>query len=249
MHPILFQIGNWTIYSYGVMVALGFLTAAYLTAQEAKRKEVSQEYILDIALYAIIFGIIGARALHVILEMNHYFKRPLEIVMIHHGGLAFQGGLAGGILAAYFVIRKRRLPLLKTADMFVPYAALAQSIGRIGCFFNGCCYGTVSDSFFAAAFFGQGAARHPVQLYLSISFLAMFVILKKIYESKRIDGVVFALYLAMFSLISFFADFLRGDLAVVFLGLRISQVISLAILIVSLTMLGYVEWKTTHLPR
>ncbi|MBU4376978.1 MAG: prolipoprotein diacylglyceryl transferase [Candidatus Omnitrophica bacterium] len=244
MHPILFQIGNFKIYSYGVMVALGFLAAVYLTAEEAKRRGIKRENILDIYLYAIIFGIIGARALHVILEMDYYFKYPLEVIMINHGGLAFQGGLIAGISAACFVISRRRLPLLKTADMMVPYVALAQSIGRIGCFLNGCCYGVASDSFFAVAFSGQGECEHPVQVYLSVCFLAIFVILKKIYENNKIDGVVFALYLAMFSIVSFFVDFLRGDLAVVFLNFRVSQIISLAILIISLIMLVSLKWKT-----
>src|SRR3989338_8178397 len=134
MHPVIFQIGNFKIYSYGVMVALGFLAAAYLAACEAKKKGIKPEYIFDICLYVMLFGIIGARMLHVILEMGYYYKHPLEALMINHGGLAFQGGLIAGISAAYFVIVKRRLPLLKTADMIVPYVALAQSVGRIGCF-------------------------------------------------------------------------------------------------------------------
>lgn len=246
MHPVLFQISNFKIYSYGVMVAAGFLAAAYLTAQEAKRKGIKDEYILDIYLCVIIFGIIGARALHVILEMDYYSRRPLEVIMINHGGLAFQGGLIAGILAAYFVISRRRLPLLKTADMMAPYVALAQSIGRIGCFLNGCCYGTASAFFPAVVFSVQGPPLHPTQVYLSLCFLAIFVMLKKIYENNKIDGAVFALYLAMFSLVSFFVDFLRGDLAVVFLNLRISQFVSLAILFISLIMLVSLRWKTIH---
>ena len=246
MHPILFQIGDFKIYSYGVMVALGFLAAACLTASEAKRKGMKPEDIFDICLYAMLFGIIGARALHVILEINYYYKYPLEAFMINHGGLAFQGGLIAGISAAWFVIIKKRLPLLKTADMIVPYIALAQSIGRIGCFLNGCCYGVPSDSFPAVIFPGEDMSVHPVQIYLSLTFLALFVILKKVYEKNTVDGVVFVLYLAGFSLISFFMDFLRGDLAVVFLNLKVSQIISLVILLVSLVMLVFLKWKTIH---
>ncbi len=246
MHPVIFQIGNFKIYSYGVMVALGFLAATYLTASEAKRKGIKPEYIFDICLYSMLFGIIGARILHVVLEINYYYKHPLEALMINHGGLAFQGGLIAGICTAWLVIVKRRLPLLRTADMIVPYIALAQSIGRVGCFLNGCCYGMPSNSFPAVIFPGDTIAVHPVQIYLSLFFLVLFVILKTIYEKNKIDGAVFALYLAGFSLISFFMDFLRGDLAVVLLNLRVSQIISLVILLVSLVMLASLKWKTIH---
>jgi phosphatidylglycerol:prolipoprotein diacylglycerol transferase len=232
MHPILFQIGNLKIYSYGVMVALGFLSAVYLTGCEAKRRGVSPEKIFDVYLYVMIFGIIGARLLHVILDIGYYAGRPMDIIMINRGGLAFQGGLVFGILAAIATIKKLRLPLLNTADMMIPYVALAQSIGRVGCFLNGCCYG-VSD-------------LHPAQIYLSMFFLAMFVILKKIYENKKTDGIVFAWYMLLFSSGSFFLDFLRGDLAVIFFNLRVSQLISAAIFLVGLSIMAGLKWKTIH---
>ncbi len=232
MHPILFQIGSLKIYSYGVMVALGFLFAVYLTGCEAKRRGVSSEKIFDIYLYVMIFGIIGARLLHVILDIGYYAGRPLDIIMINRGGLAFQGGLVFGILAAIIAIKKSGLPILSTADMMIPYVALAQSIGRIGCFLNGCCYGA-SDI-------------HPTQIYLSMFFLAMFVVLKKIYENKKTDGIVFVWYLLLFSSGSFFMDFLRGDLAVVYFNLRASQFISAVIFLLGLFILAGLRWKTIH---
>jgi len=246
MHPILFQLGNFKIYSYGFMVALGFLAGAYLASQEARRRGIDPENIFDVCLYVMIFGIMGARLLHVILEIGYYSQHPLYIIMINHGGLAFQGGLIAGIAAAWLVIKRRGLPLLNTADMIIPYVALAQSIGRIGCLLNGCCYGVPSNLPIAIYSAEQHRALHPTQLYLSIFFLAMFVVLKKIYENKKIDGIVFAWYLLMFSIGSFFIDFLRGDPAVVFFNLKVSQLISLAVFPASLLMLVILKWKTTH---
>lgn len=230
MHPILFQIGNLKIYSYGVMVALGFLAAVYFTGCEAKKRGMSQEKIFDVYLCAMIFGIIGARLLHVILDIGYYSGHPLDIIMINRGGLAFQGGLVFGILAAIVTIKKLKLPLLSTADMMIPYVALAQSIGRIGCFLNGCCYGI--------------SALYPTQIFLSLFFLAMFVVLKKIYENEKTDGIVFAWYMFLFSSGSFFLDFLRGDLAVIFFNLRVSQLISAVIFLAGLSMLAGLKWKT-----
>ncbi|MDP3790136.1 MAG: prolipoprotein diacylglyceryl transferase [Candidatus Omnitrophota bacterium] len=233
MHPILFQIGNFKIYSYGVMVALGFLAAVYLTGAEAKRRGISPGKIFDIYLYVMIFGIIGARLLHVILDIGYYAGHPLDIIMINRGGLAFQGGLVFGIIAAIIAIKKSGLSILNTADMMIPYVALAQSIGRIGCFLNGCCYG-ISD-------------LYPTQIYLSVFFLAMFVILKKIYEGATTGGIVFTWYLLLFSSGSFFLDFLRGDLEIVFFNLRVSQLISAVIFLLGLFMLAGLRWKTIHL--
>ncbi len=232
MHPILFQIGNFKIYSYGVMVAIGFLAAVYLTSREAAKRGIAPECILDVYLAAMVSGVIGARLLHVILEMGYYSERPLDVIMVNHGGLAFQGGLVFGIFAAWVIIKKRGLPLMKTADMMMPYVAMGQSIGRIGCLLNGCCY---------------GRPPHPTQIYLSVFFLTMFIVLKKIDENKRTDGVVFIWYLLLFSAGSFFIDFFRGDLAIVFFSLRVSQLISLAIFAVSFAAMGVLKWKNTHL--
>lgn len=246
MHPILLQFGNFKVYSYGVMVALAFLTAVYLACREAKRAGIAPEKILDACLYIMIFGIIGARALHVILDIGYYSKYPLDIIMINQGGLAFQGGLIFGIVAAIISIKKSGLPLLNAGDMLIPYVALAQSIGRIGCLLNGCCYGVPSDSYIAIYSAGPNGALQPTQIYLSLFFLAMFVVLKMVYENKKTDGIVFAWYLALFSSGSFLIDFLRGDLAVVFFNLRMSQIISAAIFFISLFMLAGLRWKTTH---
>jgi phosphatidylglycerol---prolipoprotein diacylglyceryl transferase len=195
----------------------------------------------------MIFGIIGARLLHVVLETGYYSKHPLDIIMINRGGLAFQGGLLFGVLAACFVIKKRGLCLLSTADMMAPYVALAQSVGRIGCLLNGCCYGAPTNSFFAIYSAEHNRALYPTQIYLSMYFLIMFIVLKKIYVNKKADGAVFAWYLLMFSAGSFFMDFLREDLAAVFFNLTTSQLISSVIFLISLTMLGALKWKTIHL--
>lgn len=230
MHPILFEIGKFKIYSYGSMVALGFLISIWLAGREAKKAGISPQQILDIGLYSLLFGIAGARLLHVLLNPGYYFYRPLEIIMLNRGGLAFHGGLLGGIIAAWYYIRRNRMPLWKTADMMIPYVALGQAIGRIGCVLNGCCYGLPTYSYFG--FYPPGsiiAPLHPTQLYSSVLLLAAFVILKLLYEKKRFDGSIFFSYLVLYSFGRFFIDFYRGDLAAVLFGLKMSQLISIAI--------------------
>lgn len=233
MHPILFELGNFRIYSYGVMVALGFLIAVYFASRQARGAGISSQQIFDIGLYTLLFGIVGARALHVFLDFGYYLNRPVEIIMINRGGLAFHGGLFTGIIGAALFIKRNRMPLWKTADILIPYVALAQAIGRIGCFLNGCCYGTPTYLPIGIHLPGHILRLHPTQLYSSIFLLSIFIALKGIYRRKRFDGAVFISYLVIFSFGRFFIDFFRGDLKAVLFGLKISQFISIGIFFVS----------------
>jgi phosphatidylglycerol:prolipoprotein diacylglycerol transferase len=234
MHPTLFEFGNFKIYSYGVMVALGFLIAVYLASRQAQRVGIASQQIFDVGLYALLSGIVGARVLHVLLNFGYYINRPLEIIMINQGGLAFQGGLLTGIIGAWIFIKRNRMPLWKTADVIVPYLALGEAIGRIGCFLNGCCYGIPTYLPIGIKLPGHILRLHPTQLYSSIFLLATFIVLRKIYKKKRFDGLVFFSYLVIFSFGRFFLDFFRGDLRPVLFGLRISQLISMGIFFASL---------------
>ena len=152
MHPIIVEIGPVTIYSYGVVVAVGFITAAWLAARQAASEGLSPEGILDIALVCIISGIIGARLLHVLLNLPYYMHSPAEILMLNRGGLAFQGGFFAAIAAGVLYAKRAGLSFLRAADIMAPYIALGQAIGRIGCFLNGCCYGAFTGSYFGFLF-------------------------------------------------------------------------------------------------
>ncbi|MBL7070680.1 MAG: prolipoprotein diacylglyceryl transferase [Candidatus Omnitrophica bacterium] len=234
MHPILFEIGNLKIYSYGVMVALGFLLAVFLASRTARRDGLPSGVICDIFLYSLIWGIAGARVLHVILNPRPYISNPLNIFMINEGGLAIHGGLFAGILTAWYLINKNNLPLWKTAGLIMPYIALGQAIGRIGCILNGCCYGKPTYSFFG--FYADGRIIqpiHPTQLYISVYLLLMFIALRFIYEKSRNGRMIFFTYLILFSSGRFAIDFFRGDLTAVLYGLSISQFISMAIFFAS----------------
>jgi prolipoprotein diacylglyceryl transferase len=236
MHPILFEIGKIKIHSYGVMVALGFLVAIYLASREARRNGVPPQKIFDIGLYALLFGIAGARILHVLLDFRYYAGHPLEIIMINRGGLSIHGGLLAGIAAAYLFIKLNRIPLWKTADIIIPYLALAQAIGRMGCYLNGCCYGTPTYLPFGISLPGHILRLHPIQLYLALFLFLTFIALKIIYKRKKYDGEAFFSYFLIFSFGRFFIDFLRGDLNPVFLGLRMSQIFSAGIFLIALAL-------------
>lgn len=238
MRPILFEFGSFRIFSYGVMVALGFVIAVILAARKAGKAGLEPVRIYDIGLYSLLFGLAGARLLHVLLNIGYYSANIREVIMLNRGGLAFQGGLVAGFAAAVFYVNRFRMPLWKTADLMSPYIALGQAIGRIGCFLNGCCYGIPTDLPLGVRFAGLPDKVHPVQLYSSLALFALFFVLLSLYRKKMFDGSVFLSYILLYSGGRFLFDFIRGDLAAVFFGLRISQCISLAMLLA-----GAFMWK------
>ena len=220
-------------------MALGFLAAIYLAAREGRRAGIAPAKMWDAGLYALLFGIMGARIVHVLLDLEYYASRPLEIAMINRGGLAIHGGLIAGIVAACLFVKRNEMPLWKTADAFAPYIALGQAIGRIGCLLNGCCYGMATGLPFGIALPGHLQRLHPTQVYSSVFLFLTFIALKRMYHRKRFDGEVFFSYLLIFSAGRFFIDFLRGDLRIVYFGLRTSQFISLAIFMIAFLCLRF----------
>jgi phosphatidylglycerol:prolipoprotein diacylglycerol transferase len=235
MYPILFRIGPVKIYSYGVMIALGVITAVYLARQQAKKEGLNAEVIVDMGLYAIISGILGARLFYVLANIKDYLREPAEIIMLHHGGLVIYGGIILGILTGILFLKKRGLPVLKTADMVIPYVALAQSIGRIGCLLNGCCYGKPTHLPWGIYFPGKPFALHPTQIYFCLNALAVFLILSVIQRRKRFNGQTFIFYFLLYPFGRFLIEFLRGDSPRIILGIfTLSQLISAVLFFLAL---------------
>ena len=183
MHPIICKIGPFTVYSYGVMMAIAVLVCSTLLSKDAKRLKIKPEIIFDLVFWVVLFGILGARVFYVLLNLEYFRQNPLEIVMIQNGGLAWQGGLVFGMLAGFFYIRRHALAFRETLDLIAPYVALGHSIGRIGCFLNGCCYG--KEVSWGIYFPLYRAHLHPTQLYESASLFLIFLVLRKFKELFR----------------------------------------------------------------
>jgi phosphatidylglycerol---prolipoprotein diacylglyceryl transferase len=229
MHRIIFQFGPLTFYSYGVFVALGIALSILLISRESERSGIKSAAIIDIMLGAIAGGLAGGRLLFVAINWEHYAGGNFWGVFdLAEGGLAIQGALAGGILGAAVLSRVKKISFWRVSDLIAPYMALAQSIGRIGCFLNGCCYGREVSGPFGVTFPGEEAMRVPTQLYSSLGLLIIFVILSMLRTKKRFDGHVFCAYLMIYSAFRFFMDFLRGDGLSMVGVFTLSQVISLA---------------------
>lgn len=224
MHPILCQIGTLTIYSYGAMVAVAVLVCTFLLQLDARRHHWDPDLMVDLVFWVAIFGIIGSRIFFVILNAPYFLQHPLEIVFLHQGGLAWQGGLILATAAGATFIYYKKLPLLKTLDFVIPYAALGQSLGRVGCFFNGCCQGKAWEH--GIYFPVHQATLHPTQLYSAVNLLAIFIVLKLCQSRNKTDGRIFVWYFILASLERFVVQFFRADYDPIFLGLGVFQLIN-----------------------
>lgn len=220
MYPVLFKIGPVQVYSYGVMLALAFLVVAFLARRRALSLGMNGDDILDLCIWLIVSGLIGGRILFILLNLDYYRDNPIETVMLWRGGLVWYGGLIAAVAVAIIFLSAKKMPVLKTGDLMMPYVALGQSIGRIGCFLNGCCY---------------GKAGHPTQLYESAAMFVVFLILRRRVPG---NGRTFFLYLIMYSAFRFFIEFLRGDNPAVLMNLTVFQIMSIIILAISVIL-----WK------
>ena len=150
MHPILFEIpkfevldwiiGPLPIRMYGLMIGIGFLLSMYLASKQAKKERVSPDRVLDMGIYLLLAAIVGSRALYVLTNLHEFARNPLDVFAVWKGGLVFYGGLLAAAPTGIWYVKKHKLPVWKIADITAPYIALGHGVGRLGCFFAGCCY-------------------------------------------------------------------------------------------------------------
>ena len=229
MHPVLFQIGPLVVYSYGVMLALAVLLCAWGFGKDAAKTGVPKDAAYDLLFWTIAGGFIGARIFYVILYWDYFSASALEILMVNRGGLAWQGGFLGGFLTGTVWCKRRGHALRSMLDLVAPYIALGQAVGRLGCFFNGCCYGRpwAHGIFFPV----HNARLYPTQLYEAAGLFFIFVVLK-IYAAKpHSRGMVFVAYLWLAAIERFTVEFLRADHDTLWWGLSLFQYIALGVFI------------------
>jgi phosphatidylglycerol:prolipoprotein diacylglycerol transferase len=244
MYPVLFKIGPLTLYSLGLLWALGAFAAAWILRLELKRYGYNPELAASIVLAAAIGGLIGARLLFILEEWESFTDVPASFLLTG-AGFSWYGGLLGGGLAAAWVLKRHRVPLPKAADISAPALALGYGIGRIGCFLAGdATWGKVTDVPWAMAFpnaiagwvdpltgapYPPGVRVHPTQLYEFIQSLIVFSILWILRSRRHPDGTIFSLYLVLAGSMRFTVEFWRAN-PVVGLGMTEYQWISLILL-------------------
>lgn len=190
MHPEICKIGFFTVYSYGLLLVIAFMVSSTLSSIEAKKQNINPEVIFNLLFVGFIFGVIGARIFYVIQNFNYFFENPYEIIMLQHGGLSWFGGLILGVFSAILYIRSKKLSIYKVFDLVIPFVALAQAIGRVGCLLNGCCYGKVSEKF-GIYFEVHNASLLPTQIYSSLLLVLIYIILRFLQDRPHRVGQIF----------------------------------------------------------
>jgi len=217
MHPVLFEIDNVVVHTYGIMAAIGFLSAFILVKYLGIREGFEEELLSNLALLILVSAIIGARLFYVATEHEFYFKHPAEILKFWKGGLVFYGGFIAAFISAFIFLKRKSMSVTLTADVFAPAIALGHAFGRIGCFSAGCCYGKPSSGFFSVIFHDPYSLApvnipiYPTQLYSSFVNFVIFLILVYFLKKRKYPGEVFSLYLILYGTARFLIEFLRGD--------------------------------------
>ena len=217
MYPILAKIGDLTLHTYGVLLALGFLLAILLALKEARRTGIDPNLIMDLSFYLLIAALLGSRLFYVLGNMEEFRADPIDAVKFWRGGLVFYGGLIFSVLTAVWYVYKHQLNFRQLADLLAPSIALGQTLGRLGCFSAGCCYGLPTKVPWACTFKDPnslaplGVALHPTQLYESATMFGIFILLIAMRKSKRFQGQLFWYYLLFYSVGRFILEFYRGD--------------------------------------
>jgi phosphatidylglycerol:prolipoprotein diacylglycerol transferase len=238
MLPTLLHIGPFTLYSFGLLVILGFLAGIVLSGKLARERGLAGEALLDGAVFILFAGIAGARLLYVALNWKSFSGHPLNVGALWQGGMSFHGGVIAAIAAGVLYMRHRKIPILAMADAAAPGIALGYAIGRIGCFLNGCCYGTPTDLPWAVVFphAGNSTPCHPTQIYATVLNLILMGGLIALYRRPHRVGQVMAGYVIGYSAYRFCIESLRKGVTaeVLAFGLTEAQVFSLVCAVLGL---------------
>ncbi|TSA56305.1 prolipoprotein diacylglyceryl transferase [bacterium] len=227
MHPILFAIGPIKIYSYGVMLAIAFLVSLNLASTRCAFFNIKKDSFNTLVIILLVSGIVGARIVYVLTNLDFFIQYPLDVFMVNRGGLVFYGAFIFSPIFGIAYAKKSGISIPDAADLLAPFIALGHSIGRIGCFLNGCCFGRSTDSIFGVQFPFSLGKVYPTQIFSSAGLFCIFLALFFIQKRRRFKGEIIALYLVMYGVFRFIIEFLRGDFVPLFYGLSLSQVISI----------------------
>ncbi len=266
--PIPFTDLYFPIRSYGFVLMVGFFASLWIVRRKAFVENINLNKINYLLLVILISSIVGARLLFILEYYGDYSPYLSEIFEIYRGGLSLYGGLFAGTVAGILACRRLNLPSLKILDMIAVGGPVGFAFGRIGCFLNGCCYGDPAPGLAWAVTFPKlvdaqqniigsppfvhhlkmgwvtsadtySLPIHPTQLYEAMWGIMMFLILDAFYRYKKRDGEVAMLSLMLYTPMRFFFEILRDDSVPVFVGLTLSQVISILVLFVALYLFVY----------
>jgi phosphatidylglycerol:prolipoprotein diacylglycerol transferase len=248
MHPILFEIGGFPVYTYGVLLAAAYLLGLQFALMRARRRGLDPNRVMDLGIWIIVSALAGAKLLLLIVEWDTYTRNPGELLTLVRSGGVFYGGLIAAVVVALIYLRRYRMPVWQVTDVFAPGIALGHVIGRLGCLFAGCCFGKPTSVPWAITFHNEYAQQnvgtplnvplHPTQLYeAGAELLILALLLMTERRGRPFPGRTFWGYMLLYGISRFVIEFFRGDSRGTVGMFSTSQFVSLLIIPLSVVML------------
>lgn len=249
--PVAFELpifGGISVRWYGIIITLGIVLAFLYCIYRIKREQISFDDLLDITLFTVIFGVIGARLYYVIMEWDSY-DSFYDRIAIWNGGLAIYGGIIAGGLTVFILCKRKKIPFLKMFDVAAPAVMIGQILGRWGNFMNGEAYGYEVPQGSPLYFIRMGLSPseeygytmhyfHPTFLYESLWNLVGFIIINLLYKKKKFDGQIFLMYISWYGFGRMFIEGLRTDSLMIGDTIRVSQLVAFLCFAVGVTLLS-----------
>jgi phosphatidylglycerol---prolipoprotein diacylglyceryl transferase len=263
------ELGPISLYSYGLLLALGYLAGLKLALIRARARGLNADRVMDLGIWIIVSALVGAKLLLLYQDWPRYSSDPKQLLSLAQSGGVFYGGLVLAVIVALWYIRRHKLPMWTTTDVFAPGIALGHVIGRLGCFLAGCCYGTTTTVPWGVVFTDPfahenagttlGKALHPTQLYESgAEALILVGLLFFERRGRAFPGRTFWGYMLAYGVSRFVIELFRGDFGRGFYfkeyfrrlasmsgyfsdGISLSQIISIVLVPLSLGMLWWLS--------
>jgi phosphatidylglycerol---prolipoprotein diacylglyceryl transferase len=248
MHPILFEVGRFPVYTYGVLLAAAYLLGLQFALMRARTRDLDPNRVMDLGIWIIISALAGAKLLLFIVDFDTFRKSPAELLTLLRSGGVFYGGLIAAVVVALWYLRRHKMPMWTVTDVFAPGIALGHVIGRTGCVFAGCCFGRPTSVPWAITFHSEYARQnvgtplsvplHPTQLYeAGAELLILVVLLVTERRGRPFPGRTFWGYMLLYGVSRFIIEFYRGDSRGMVGMFSTSQFVSLIIVPLAIIML------------
>jgi phosphatidylglycerol:prolipoprotein diacylglycerol transferase len=252
MHPILFEVGGFPVYTYGLLLAAAYLVGLQFALIRAKSRGLNPNRVMDLGIWIIVSALVGAKLMLVVVERDRFQWNVAELINLFRSAGVFYGGLIAAVVVALWYLWRHKMPVWTVTDVFAPAIALGHVIGRFGCLLAGCCFGRQTDVPWAITFHNDfarqnvgtplGVPLHPTQLYEAGAELLILVLLLATEKKGRpFPGRTFWSYMFLYGVSRFVIEIYRGDsrglINVLGNSLSTSQFVSILLVPLSLIML------------
>ena len=248
MHPILFEVAGFPVYTYGLLLAAAYLLGLQFALMRARTRGLDANRVMDLGIWIIVSALVGAKLLLLIVDFDKFSRNPADLLNLVRSGGVFYGGLIAAVSVALWYLWRHRMPVWTVTDVFAPGIALGHVIGRLGCLFAGCCFGKPTNVPWAITFHSEFAAQnvgtplgiplHPTQLYeAGAELLILGFLLLTERRGRPFPGRTFWSYMFLDGVSRFIIEFYRYDARGMVGSFSTSQFVSILIVPLSMVML------------